>query len=405
MILYIAAAAALGGLLGFLIAYVIIQKSHERAQRELVSQHIRLERENAELSARIESYRQQIEGMEASKQQMREEFENLSNRIFAGASQRLTNENRQAVSSLLDPFREQMRDFKDRVERVYDSESKDRRSLFEQIRQLKELNDQLNEEAAHLTQALKGDTKKQGAWGELILSRVLEESGLRQGIEYEQQSSFRDEQGRLKRPDVIIHLPENKEIIVDSKVSLTAYEQYVSCDDAVEASAALSRHVSSIRSHIKELSDKSYEDIAGINCLDYVLMFIPIESAFITAVEHERGLFNEAYRKNIILVSPSTLLVTLRTIHNIWRYERQNANAQEIAQRAGRLYDKFAGFVESLEAVGTSLEKSRQSLDQAVSRLSTGKGNLLTQVESIRKLGARNKRRIELGNQDNSGET
>ena len=405
MILYIAAAAALGGLLGFLIAYVIGQKSHELAQRELVSQRIHLERENAELSARIESYRQQIEGMEASKQLMREEFENLSNRIFEGASQRLTNENRQAVSSLLDPFREQIRDFKDRVERVYDSESKDRRSLFEQIRQLKELNDQLNEEAAHLTQALKGDTKKQGAWGELILSRVLEESGLRQGIEYEQQSSFRDEQGRLKRPDVIIHLPENKEIIVDSKVSLTAYEQYVSCEDAAEASAALSRHVSSIRSHIKELSDKSYEDIAGINCLDYVLMFIPIESAFITAVEHERGLFNEAYRKNIILVSPSTLLVTLRTIHNIWRYERQNANAQEIAQRAGRLYDKFAGFVESLEAVGTSLEKSRQSLDQAVSRLSTGKGNLLTQVESIRKLGARNKRRIELGNQDSSGET
>jgi DNA recombination protein RmuC len=204
---------------------------------------------------------------------------------------------------------------------------------------------------------------------------------------------------------VIIHLPENKEIIVDSKVSLTAYEQYVSSNEEAEASAALSRHVSSIRSHIKELSDKSYEDIAGINCLDYVLMFIPIESAFITAVEHERGLFNEAYRKNIILVSPSTLLVTLRTIHNIWRYERQNANAQEIAQRAGRLYDKFAGFVESLEAVGTSLEKSRQSLDQAVSRLSTGKGNLLTQVESIRKLGARNKRRIELGSQDNSGET
>jgi DNA recombination protein RmuC len=405
MILYIAAAAALGGLLGFLIAYVIGQKSHERSQRELVSQRIQLERENAELSARIESYRQQLEGMEASKQQMRQEFENLSNRIFEGASQRLTNENRHAVSSLLDPFREQMREFKDRVERVYDSESKDRRSLFEQIKQLKELNDQLNEEAAHLTQALKGDTKKQGAWGELILSRVLEESGLRQGIEYEQQSSFRDEQGRLKRPDVIIHLPENKEIIVDSKVSLTAYEQYVSSNEEAEASAALSRHVSSIRSHIKELSDKSYEDIAGINCLDYVLMFIPIESAFITAVEHERGLFNEAYRKNIILVSPSTLLVTLRTIHNIWRYERQNANAQEIAQRAGRLYDKFAGFVESLEAVGTSLEKSRQSLDQAVSRLSTGKGNLLTQVESIRKLGARNKRRIELGSQDNSGET
>lgn len=405
MILYIAAAAVLGGMLGFLISYVIGQKSHERSQQELVSQRIQLERENAELNARIESYRQQLEGMEASKQQMREEFENLSNRIFEGASQRLTRENRSAVSSLLDPFREQMREFKDRVERVYDSESKDRRSLFEQIKQLKELNDQLNEEAAHLTQALKGDTKKQGAWGELILSRVLEESGLRQGIEYEQQSSFRDEQGRLKRPDVIIHLPENKEIIVDSKVSLTAYEQYVSCDDAAEASAALSRHVSSIRSHIKELSDKSYEDIAGINCLDYVLMFIPIESAFITAVEHERGLFNEAYRKNIILVSPSTLLVTLRTIHNIWRYERQNANAQEIAQRAGRLYDKFAGFVESLEAVGTSLEKSRQSLDQAVSRLSTGKGNLLTQVESIRKLGARNKRRIELGNQDNSGET
>jgi DNA recombination protein RmuC len=384
---------------------VISQKSHERSLQELVLQRIQLERENAELTARLESFRQQIEGMEASKQQMREEFENLSNRIFEGTSQRLTRENRNAVSSLLDPFREQMREFKDRVERVYDSESKDRRSLFEQIRQLKDLNDRLNEEASHLTQALKGDTKKQGAWGELVLSRILEESGLRQGMEYVQQASFRDEQGRLKRPDVIIHLPERKEIIVDSKVSLTDYEQYVSSDDEGEASAALSRHVASLRGHIKELSEKSYEDIAGINCLDYVLMFIPIESAFITAIEHERGLFNEAYRKNIILVSPSTLLVTLRTIHNIWRYERQNANAQEIAERAGRLYDKFAGLIESLEAVGTSLDKSRQSLDQAVSRLSNGRGNLLSQVESIRKLGARNKRTIGVGNQDNSGET
>jgi DNA recombination protein RmuC len=411
MVVYLVSAALGGSLLGALVLWLLLYRScsSARLQVEALKAHndelkeetiglrqerIRLERENGELSTRLESLKERYEQLDSSRDLMKKEFENLSRQIYEGASDRLARESRTALSSLLDPFKQQIREFKQRVEYVYDTEAKDRRGLYEQIKTLKDLNVQINEEAANLTRALKGDTKKQGTWGELVLSTILEQSGLREGLEYEQQRSFTDEGGSVKRPDVIVHLPEKKDIIVDSKVSLSAYEEYVSSDDPQSAEQALARHITSLKKHIKELSEKSYEDLAGINCLDYVLMFIPIESAFITAVETERSLFNEAYRKNIILVSPSTLLVTLRTIGNIWRYERQNTHAQEIAERAGKLYDKFAGFMESLEDVGSNLEKSQHSLNQAMNRLTTGRGNLLSQVESIRKLGARNRKQI-----------
>jgi len=337
---------------------------------------------------------EKLKVLDEAKAQLATEFQNLANKILEEKSKKFTDQNKANLDQVLNPLREQLGDFRRKVEDVYEKESKDRMSLFHEIGNLKSLNQKISEDAINLTNALKGKTKTQGSWGEVVLERVLEESGLHKGREYDTQGSFTNEEGKRLRPDVIVHLPEGKDIVIDSKATLTAYERYCSVDDDVERQKALNEHVLSVRSHIKGLSVKNYEDLPGLTSLDFVLMFIPVEAAFITAVENDQTLFREAFDKNIIVVSPTTLLATLRTVHNIWRYEYQNRNTIEIADRAGKLYDQFVLFSESLLDVGDKLNKAQSAYQTTVKRLTDGKGNLVTRTEQLKKLGAKAKKQI-----------
>jgi len=351
----------------------------------------------AELETRLDAEREaQVEKLatlEKAREQLKQEFQNLANRIFDEKAQRFSETSKENIGHLLTPLREQLGDFKRRVEDVYDKETKDRQALYTQISQLKQLNQQMSEDAINLTNALKGENKTQGNWGEVVLERALEESGLRKGSEFELQVNASQE-GKRYQPDAIIHLPDGKDVIVDSKVSLRAYEQYCSSDESDAKQRFLREHLLSMRGHIKGLSDKAYQSLEGVRSLDFVLLFIPIEGAFLLALEKEPNLFKEAFDRNIMLVSPSTLMVTLRTIHNIWRYEHQNQNAKEIAQRGGDLHDKFVGFVESIDEIGRNLHKTQQAFDTAHKRLSSGRGNLVNQVAMLKKLGAEGKKKL-----------
>jgi len=369
--------------------------------------------ENTELIKRIDELETAIEKerksaeeklklLEESKEELKNEFKNLSNEILEEKSKKFTETNKENIDSILSPLKEEFIQFKKTVAETYDKESRDRTALKTQIDSLKELNEKLGKEALSLTNALKGDSQKQGAWGEVILERVLEESGLHKGREYETQLSFNDDVGKRKRPDAIVHLPNNKDVIIDSKVSIVAYQNYHQTENEEEKKQYLKDHLQSIKNHIKGLSLKNYEDIEEIRTLDYVLMFIPIESAFMLAMENDRELFSEAFEKNMVIVTPSTLLVTLKTIQNIWRYEKQNKHAQEIAKKAGDLYDKFVNFSESLREVGTNLDRAKKSYDTAVNRLSTGKGNLISQAQKIKTLGIKTKKEFSSNLLDNA---
>ncbi len=345
----------------------------------------------SELETRLEDERktagEKIALLQEAREQLKMEFQNVANKIFEEKSQKFTDQNRENIEGVLKPMREQLLDFKKKVEDVYDKESKDRISLLTEIIHLKTLNERISEDAVNLTNALKGQSKTRGSWGEMILERVLEESGLQKGREYEVQTMYASEEGQRRHPDVIVHLPEGKDIVVDSKVSLAAYEKYCKADTDEKREKRLKEHLISIRTHIKALSQKRYEELEGIRTLDFVLMFMPIEGAFWTAIESEQGLFNEAFNKNIMLVSPSTLLATLRIINNIWRYEDQNKNALIIAKKAGDLYGKFVGFVEVLDDVGQKIGKAQESYLTAHKRLVGGKGNLVRRTEELRQLG------------------
>jgi len=360
----------------------------------------------AELETAIEQERksadEKLKLLEESKEELKNEFKNLSNEILEEKSKKFTETNKENIDNILSPLKEEFNQFKKTVAETYDKESRDRIALKTQIDSLKELNEKLGKEALNLTNALKGDSQKQGAWGEVILERVLEESGLHKGREYETQLSFNDEVGKRKRPDAIVHLPNNKDVIIDSKVSIVAYQNYHQTEDEEEKKQYLKEHLQSIKNHIKGLSLKNYEDIEEIRTLDYVLMFIPIESAFMLAMENDRELFSQAFEKNIVIVTPSTLLVTLKTIQNIWRYEKQNKHAQEIAKKAGDLYDKFVNFSDSLTEVGTNLDRAKKSYDVAVNRLSTGKGNLISQAQKIKTLGIKTKKEFSSNLIDNA---
>lgn len=343
--------------------------------------------------------------LEQSREQLQVEFKQLAQKILDENGQRFGEQQNEKLSNLLQPFRQQLGDFRKRVDDVYERETRDRQGLKEQIDQLQKLNHQMSQDAINLTNALKSEAKTQGNWGELILSRVLEQSGLRSGVEYELQPSFTDESGKRLQPDVLIKLPEEKVVLVDAKVSLVAYERYCSSNDTLVKQQALQEHVQSIKRHIKGLSDKSYESIEAFRSLDFVVLFIPIEAAFLTAIERDTQLFNQAFERNILLVSPTTLLVTLRTINNIWRHEKQNQNALEIAKKGGDLYDKLVGFVESLDDVGRYLGLTQAAYEKANSRLHTGRGNLVGRAEELRKLGARAKKSLPeklLGQSDGS---
>lgn len=321
------------------------------------------------------------------------EFQNLANKIMEEKSEKFTEQNKNNIDAIMNPLREQLKDFKKKVEDTYDKESKDRTSLFEQIKQLQVLNSQLSVDAHNLTSALKGSSKTQGNWGELVLERILEQSGLEKGREYETQSSFSksdlDSKQKRYQPDVLIHLPEKKTIIVDSKVSLTAYEKLCSAEDENEKKSFLKEHLVAVKSRVNELSDKNYQDVDGINTLDFVVMFMPIEAAFLIAMQSDQSLYQYAMDKNVFIVSPSNLLVMLRTIQHTWRNEKQNLNALEIAEKSGKLYDKFVGFVEDMKAIGNRIDQSKTAWDDSMKKLQEGSGNLIKRAQDLKDLGAK----------------
>jgi DNA recombination protein RmuC len=369
-------------------------KIKDQLQQQLSAAQVSLAAVSATREQEQKSSAEKLKLLEQAKNDLSKEFENLANRIFDEKSEKFTKLNKSTVDLTVNPLREQIKEFKERVEFVYDKESKDRQSLLSEIGHLKNLNNQISQDAVNLTKALKGESKTQGNWGEVILEKVLEESGLRKGHEYQAQSSFTDDDGRRKSPDVIVHLPDEKDIIIDSKVSLTDYERYCSEDDESLRKAHLKAHVASIKTHVKQLSVKGYEQLEAVKTLDFVLLFIPIEAAFLSAFEQDPELFRDAYESNIIVVSPTTLLATLRTIQSIWRYERQSKNAEEIASQAGKLYDQIALLSSSMLDVGKHLDNAHKAHDKAINQLSSGRGNLLGRAEKLEKLGAKTKKSL-----------
>ena len=382
------------------------QEAHWRDECELLNNELRslhsintsLEADLREVTTRLEATQQHAEDkirqMINSEQRLSEQFENLANRIFEHSNRRVDEQNRQSLNSLLAPLREQLDGFRRQVQDSFGKEAQERHTLAHEIRNLQQLNAQMAQEAVNLTRALKGDNKTQGNWGEVVLTRVLEASGLREGYEYETQVSIENDARSRMQPDVIVRLPQGKDVVIDAKMTLVAYERYFNAEDEYTRESALQEHIASVRNHIRLLGRKDYQQLPGLRTLDYVLMFIPVEPAFLLALDRQPELITEALRNNIMLVSPTTLLVALRTIANLWRYEHQSRNAQQIADRASKLYDKMRLFVDDMSAIGQSLDKAQDNYRQAMKKLSSGRGNVLSQAEAFRSLGVEIKREI-----------
>ncbi|WP_368166143.1 DNA recombination protein RmuC [Aeromonas sp. R9-1] len=368
------------------------ERLHQEARQEERQQLImRLTARIKELEAMLRAERQAA----AERQQLLKEnevrlvqqFENLSNRMIEQNSAQFRDLNQHSLDRVLTPLREQIEGFRRQVGETHAQETEQRHSLRFELERLAELNARMTEEAAALTRALKGDSKQQGNWGEVVLARILCECGLREGHEYQTQVSLTSDKGQRYQPDVIVELPQGKQIIIDAKVSLTAYERWFNSDDELEKAVALKEHVASVRNHIRELGRKDYQQLPGVRTLDYVLMFVAVEPAFLVALEADPGLVRYGLEHNILLVSPTNLMVALRTIENLWRVDRQNQNARLIAERAGRLYEKLRLFVEEMQSLGGSLQRAHESYDKAMGRLASGRGNLLAQAERLRELG------------------
>ncbi len=332
--------------------------------------------------------------LDQAKEQLRLQFAELASGILDEKSSHFGKESQEKMESLLAPFQEQLSSFRKQVDTIHHAETRDRSALQREITTLRDVNQQMSQEAVNLTRALKGDKRIQGSWGELVLERVLEQSALRKGVEYETQMSFRDEDNRIQRPDVIVHLPEERDVIIDSKVSLIAWEEYVNCEEKAQQQSYLQSHVKAIRDHVKLLGAKDYTAIPEIRSLDFVLMFMPVEAAFVAAFQTDDTLFQDAVSNKIILVSPTTLLTSLRTIESIWSYEKQSQNAREIARQAATLYDKFCAFTEDMERMGKQLSALQNSYDSSLLRLSRGRGNLISRVENFPQMGVKVKKTI-----------
>ena len=354
--------------------------------------------ENTKQFAELTSLKDKLSENKAEVEKLQEkftkEFENLANKILDEKSTKFTEKNKENMQTILNPLQEKIKLFEDKVDKTHKESIDYHAALRQQILGLKELNLQMSKEAINLTKALKGDSKAQGNWGELVLERVLEKSGLEKDREYHVQQSFTTEEGNRVLPDVVINLPDNKKMVVDSKVSLTAYEQFVNSDEEVEKERFLKEHVASLKRHVDQLSEKKYEDLYKIDSPDFVLLFVPIEPAFAVALNFDSSLYNKAFEKNIVIVTPTTLLATLRTIDTMWNNEKQQRNAIEIARQAGALYDKFDGLLKDLIGIGKKIDASKTDYNAAMNKLVEGKGNLITSVEKIKKLGAKAKKAL-----------
>jgi len=363
----------------------------ETLRDQLIAEQQKLNARTAQLNSELNSERTQtaekLALLQNAEEQLSNRFKALANEILDDKSKKFTDQNQTNINQLLEPLKVKITEFQSKVHDVYVQEGKDRSALAEQVKQLMALNNQLSEDAHNLTSALKGQSKAQGNWGELILERVLEASGLRKGHEYQvQESHTRDDNSRAQ-PDVVVHLPEGRHLIVDAKVSLTAYEAHANAESDIERDAALKRHLDSVRSHIKGLSEKNYQQLYGIQSLDFVLMFIPVEPAFMLAISHDSNMWQDAWKKNVLLVSPSTLLFVVRTVAHLWRQEQQNRNAQDIASRGAELYDKLYGFVDDFEKVGDRLKQATDTYDKAYGKFTSGRGNVIRQAEMLKELG------------------
>ena len=356
--------------------------------------HTRIASLEAELEAEKQQGQEKLALLNEAKDELSNQFKALANDILEDKSKKFTEQNKTNLDQLLKPLQTKLGDFQSKVEEVYIKEGQERSAMAEQIRQVMELNKQLSTDAHNLTRALKGQSKAQGNWGEMILERVLEMSGLRKGHEYEIQESFKRVDGKRMQPDVVVHLPESRHLVIDAKVSLIAYETYVNADDEVAKEAAVKRHLESIRCHIRGLSSKDYQSLYGVESLDFVIMFVPVEPAFSLASLRDATLWQDAWNNNILLVSPSILLFVIRTVAHLWRQEQQSRNAQEIAKRGGDLYNKFSGFVEDFLKVGDRLGQAKAVYDTASKKLSTGRGNLVRQAELLKDLGVEPKKSL-----------
>ncbi len=348
----------------------------------------------AELKALQEKLQSQQKDLEQLQEKFRLEFKNLANEILEEKTGKFTKQNKDNLDTILKPLQEKIREFEKKVEEAYHNESKERFSLKEEVKRLAELNQQVSQETNNLTRALKGESKTQGNWGELILESILEKSGLVKDREYFVQASYKDDEGNRLQPDVVISYPGNRHVIIDSKVSLTAYERYVNAPTDEERERALKEHLQSVRNHIKNLSDKNYQDLYDLPSLDFVMLFMAVEPSYMIAIQHDPELWNYAYDKRILLISPTHLIAALKMIVSLWRQEYQSRNVEEIARQSGALYDKFAGLLEDLQEIGSRLESTRKSYDKAMNKISTGKGNLLRRVEQIKQMGAETKKNI-----------
>ena len=391
----------IGILLGAGGAWYVNKKNVTALSLDVCSRDIGLAEQNVLLTEMENKLQEQKTGFEEkmammneTKELMKAEFQNLATRIMEEKSEAMTLRNKENISVILNPLREQLGDFKKRVEDVYDRESQGRAALLNEISNLKSLNLKISDDAINLTKALKGDNKTQGNWGQIILERVLEMSGLEKGREYEIQVHSHDSEGNRFLPDAIVRLPGGRDVIVDSKVSLTGYEQYCSAECDAERAIGLKNHLISIRKHINELAEKAYNKLEEVRSPEYVLLFMPIESAYVTAIKYEPSLFEEAFNKSIIIVCPATLLSTLKTIEYSWRVEKQQQNSKAIAQKAGDLYDKFCSFLGAFQEIGESLKKAQDKYDQSLKYLSYGKGNLIKKAEELKTLGVSGKKDI-----------
>ncbi|WP_167360453.1 DNA recombination protein RmuC [Pseudomonas anguilliseptica] len=364
--------------------------ARQREQQE--SEIRRLDAQRAALSAELkeqqDSHQQRLSDLQGSRDELRAQFAELAGKIFDEREQRFAETSQQQLGQLLDPLKERIQSFEKRVEESYQQEARERFSLGKELERLQQLNQRLGDEATSLTRALKGQ-KTQGNWGELVLERVLEHAGLEKGREYQTQVSLKSADGERFQPDVLIQLPGDKQVVVDAKVSLTAYQQYIAAEDDASRQLSLKQHVLSLRSHLKGLSLKDYQRLEGLHSLDFVLLFVPIEAAFAAALQAAPGLFQEAFDQHIVIVSPTTLLATLRVIDSLWRQERQSQNAREIAERAGALYDKFVAFIQDLDEMGARLQQLDKAYAGARNKLCEGRGNIISRVENLKLLGAR----------------